>query len=441
MAAQSQETGGLHAADAAADDGDLLFLLRRLQLQLLLPKGDWVQGAAAHTAVPGHPAGEALVPGDGEAAVMAGDAGADVLQVPGPDLIAPIRIAQELPGDAHAVHLAAGDGVRRDIRIVHAPRADHGDIHELLQVGHLRQIAGHGHIHGGMGPEPGVVGAVVRVQHIRAGLLQDPGGGGTLLHAAAELRIGFPRQGGLVEAPDLAGHAVPHGDGVILAAELLYLPDDVRAETKAVLQAAAVLVGTVVHVGHGELVQKVALVHGMDLHSVDARLLAEGGGFCVGLDGLLDLIDGEGPVLQGRFPDVGHPVAGCDQHLLPDLLRHFIHARKYHLGTAEAGAQLEEEFGAVGVDIVHEPLHGAQEQVPLLIEPAVSLARGAHVRHAGDHEAHIGLGPGNIIVPVALAELAFKADGVGSPHGAQDDPVFQGDAPHLQRGEQRLVIL
>ena len=57
-----------------------------------------------------HAAGQALISCDGEAAVMTGDAGPDILQISIAHLVAPIRITQELPGDTHAVHDYDEDG-------------------------------------------------------------------------------------------------------------------------------------------------------------------------------------------------------------------------------------------------------------------------------------------------------------------------------------------
>ncbi len=69
-------------------------------------------------------------------------------------------------------------------------------------------------------------------------------------------------------------------------------PDPGAAE--AVLQRPAVLVGAVVHEGHGELVQQVPPVHGVDLNAREAALLEKDGGGDHLVDLLPDLVLGEG---------------------------------------------------------------------------------------------------------------------------------------------------
>src|SRR5699024_956567 len=69
--------------------------------------------------------------------------------------------------------------------------------------------------------------------------------------------------------------------------------DYVGSKAEPVLQGTAVLVGAVVEVRNGELVERIALVHGVDLNAVDAGLAQELRGLAEGLDALLDLLNGE----------------------------------------------------------------------------------------------------------------------------------------------------
>ena len=88
------------------------------------------------------------------------------------------------------------------------------------------------------------------------------------------------------------------------------LLNDLGGEAQTVLQRAAVLVGTEVHVRNGELVEVVAFVNGVDLNAVDtgfAQLLGSGAEVPYHL---LDLFDREGTGGQAVGPAVGRGGGG-----------------------------------------------------------------------------------------------------------------------------------
>ena len=156
-----------------------------------------------------------------------------------------------------------------------------------------------------MGPVPGIVGAVVAVEEGVAGILQDPDGLLGLGHVAAELLKLLIRHRALAPALGAGADGVAQGDGEVaagLAVDFLY---DLGGEAQAVLEAAAVLVGTEVHVRNGELVKVVALVHGVDLNAVHPGLAQLFGGGAEVPDHLLDLFDGEGTGVEIIGPAVG----------------------------------------------------------------------------------------------------------------------------------------
>ena len=172
MAPQSKHPGSFHAADTAADDVDGLRIFRFLDVVLIPLHGLRVDGAAGQMQrvrkilIVGH----ALVVAHIEAAVVAQNAGPDILGPALHQLGDPGLIGQEGPGKAHAVDFPGGNGLGGRLRH-HAPRADHRNIHKLLDVLHILQIAVFRHIDGRVGPVPGIIGAVVAVEHIVARVL------------------------------------------------------------------------------------------------------------------------------------------------------------------------------------------------------------------------------------------------------------------------------
>ena len=65
--------------------------------------------------------------------------------------------------------------------------------------------------------------------------------------------------------------------------------DDLRREAVAVFQTSAILVGTLVDIFQGELVEKIALVHRVNLHAVHPGLFQQSGALGEGIDDLLNL--------------------------------------------------------------------------------------------------------------------------------------------------------
>ena len=397
-------------------------------------EGCGVESAFAHAA--GEAAGLTLEVAYCEAAVMAGDAGTNVVHAALAELINPLGIAEQLTCNADSVDLTGLNGCGDLVGVMHSACAGNGNVDEILYVGNLGQVACHGHVYGGMSPIPGVVGAVICVEHVSAGCFEDSGNGGAFFHGTAELNVVLAGQSAFVELTDLAGNAVADGNGIILAAGSLDAADDLGSEAQTVLDASAVLVGTVVHVCHGKLVKEVTLVDSVDLNAVDTCLLAEGSGLAVSIDNIVDLFNGERSVLNVGIPYVGQILGGSYHGLLNDLFGHLIHAGEYHHGAAEACAKLHEELAAVRMDLVHKALDGAHENIFLLIEP---IAIGADSGNAGDHKANVSLGAGEVICAGAGSELAVMADDAGAAHCAKDDSVLDGGAAYFKGSEKCFV--
>ena len=443
---------GLHAADAAADHGHIFGLFGGLQPILFRLHGGGVDGTAgkAHGVGQVLGVGVALEAAEVETAVMTADAGSDVLQTVLDHLRDPLAVGKELAGNAHGIDLAIFDRLRTDLRL-HTAGADHGDVHELFDMGHVCQIAVLGHVHGGMGPVPAVIGAVVGVEHIVAGILQIFGGTLGLCHVTAHLGVLLAGDGAGAEALDLGLHAVTQGHGEVLTAGGLDRLDHLHREAVAVLEGAAVLIGTLVGPLHGELIQQVTLVDRMDLHAVYAGILTELGGLGEGLDDLMDLLDGHlrGGDLRvptgGQGAGAGQLVVSIDDGLGEAAQEFVLVDRGYHVGdrpaAAHAGGELDEKLGAGLVDLVHELLQFL-EHLGVLPQPAApeGVPEGSD---AGDDQAHVVFRSfkeevGGLFVEFTAGQLEPAEQGRAA-HGAQDDAVLDLYVAHLPGGEQGVV--
>ena len=235
--AQRQHPRRLHAADAASDDGDGLRARRLPDVVLASLHGFGVDRAAGQmqgihqVLIVGH----ALVVAHVEAAVVAEDAGADVLPPVLHQLRHPRRIGEEGARKARAVQLARGDGLRRGLRR-QPPGADDGNVHEAADVAHVRKVAILRHVDRRMRPVPRVVGAVVAVQHVVARVLQEPCGKLGFRHVAPDLGVAFAGKRALPQPLGPGDDAVAQRHGEILPAGGLDGLDNLRREAVAVLQ-------------------------------------------------------------------------------------------------------------------------------------------------------------------------------------------------------------
>ena len=384
VAPGSENHGAFHTADATADDGDALGFIGPLDAVLLGLHGPGVQGAAGHVngihqiLVVGGP----LVAGHGEAGVVTADAGLDVLLPLLHELGDPGGVGEELPGHAHGIDPAGGNG-GGTLCGLHASGADHGDIHKLLDVAYILQVAVEGHVCRGMSPVPGVIGTVVAVEHIVARILEELGGNLRLLHVPAYLLvvIALLRQSALAEALGLGHHGVPQRHGEVLPAAFLDSLHDIGGKAVAVLQAPAVLVGALVGILGGKLVQGVALVDRVDLDAVHPCVHAELSSFGKGLYDLVDLLHSQRPGVYAVGPAVGggrgaggdevHVKDGLSQGAQDLVVEHLHHQVIDSHSPAEACGDLDKELCPGLVELLHVVLQGLELSC-VLVQPAAA---------------------------------------------------------------------
>ena len=151
--------------------------------------------------------GNAFVMGHVEAPVVTQDAGTDIFFPAFKQLCDPLRIRQELSGKSGAVDPSSRNSFCRCHRI-HAAGTDHRDIHELPDVLYIFQVAVFGHIDRRMRPVPGIIGAVVAVEHIVSRILQVFCRELGLLHIAPGFLEFLARQCAAPEPLGLGHHAV-----------------------------------------------------------------------------------------------------------------------------------------------------------------------------------------------------------------------------------------
>lgn len=223
-----------------------------------------------------------------------------------------------------------------------------------------------------------------------------------LLHIPAHFHIvGLLGKGALAEALGLGNHAVAQGDREILPAIPFDGLDDLGGKPVAVFQGAAVVVGALVGVFEGELVQGIAFVYRMDLNAVHPGLLAQLGGFGKGFDDLLDLRHGKGPGIYPVRPAVGSGGGGSQDevHIEDGLAQepqrlvfgHLYHDVVHRHGPAEAGGQLDEQLGPGLMKFLHKGFEGL-ELGRVLIEPAAAhgIPDGGDT---GEQKPHVVPGP------------------------------------------------
>ena len=338
----------------------------------------------------------AFVFGHGEAPVVAAYAGLDVLEPVLFELGHPFAVCQELPCHTHGVDPAFRNGFRRNGGF-HTSRAYDRNVNELFDVRHVVEVAVLRHIGRRMRPIPRVVSAVVRIEHIVAGVLKIFGRLFALFHIPADFDVVLAGHRARTEPLGLAHHGVSERYGIILAAfgfDRLYHR---HGETVPVLETAAVFVRAVIGVFQRELVEQIAFVHRVHFHAVDAGFLAHLRGLRVGVDDVLDLLFGEraagdvlrpsGRKLARRRADVGRIEDGFHeraQEFVAYGQREKIAERE---GTPEPRRELHEKFSPGLMDLFHIGFQ-LSECAFRLVKP-LSADEVPERRDAGDDESDV----------------------------------------------------
>ena len=453
VSALCKEDSGLHTADTAADDSDLLYLLCRLNVVFLRLHGLGIERAARES----HGIGKILsiVMSLGgreiEASTMTADTGLDILESVIDKLGDPLGIYEELTRNAYSVDLALGNSLSAYLGR-HTSRANDGDVHKFLNMRYVLEVTVLGHIHRGMRPIPRVIRTVVRVEHIIAGILKILSRSLGLLHISSLLLIFLTGNSALGKALELGLYGVTEGYGIILAARLLYSLNNLYGEAVTVLKGAAVLVCTLVEELDSELVEKIALVHRVYLYAVNARLLTELCGLGERLDDLVDMLLG-----HLGTNDIGRParrlcggrcklVVGVKYGLKKLAENGLFMNAAYKVGDSPGAShtrgKLDKELSSGLVYLIHKFLK-LDEHLLILPKPPApeGITKG---RDTGDNKTYVIVCSLEEELCRLLIEAAARqlkpAEERGATHGAHYYSVFYLYVTYLPRCKQRLVF-
>ena len=302
-----------------------------------------------------------------------------------------------------------------------------------------------------MCPVPCVVSTVVAVEHVVAGIAQVLDCLLGLSHVTAELfEVGLIRHSALAPCFGLGDDGVTQGHREVGAGLTLDGLHDLDREAEAVLERAAVLVGTMVPVGDGELVKQVALVDSVDLNAVDTGLAQLLRGLAERIDHLVDLFHGHRtrehvllPTVRGggggraAVADVDH---GSGERAEELVVVQGDHPGGNSHGAAETSGELNEQLRA-GLVVLDHVVGELFEHLLVLIEP--SAAHGvADTLHARKHQTDAVLGAGQQEVRSFLIKVARlqPAKQRGAAHGALDNAVRDLDIANFPRSKQRAIL-
>ena len=207
------------------------------------------------------------------------------------------------------------------------------------------------------------------------------------------------------------------------------LAQDLEAETHTVLEAPAVVVGSLVEQWRPELVHEV-VVGERELHAVQAALAAA----------------------AGRVPERAHhhgDLLGLDlvRHLAMHLLRD-LRGRQQHVHLLHVGLGAPAHVGELAHDPAIMAMHGvrdaaiARDHRIVVIGDHVPRAGRGRRMHAGgpadDGQRRAAAGLGLVIGPEARAGLALLGHRLGV--AAREDAVLQREPTHSQRREQVTIL-
>ena len=453
VTALCKEDCRLHTADTATDYGYVLLLLGGLYVILLRLHGLGVECATCKA----HGVGKVLsvvVSLGGrevEASCVTADTRLDVIESVLDKLGDPLGVNEELTGNAHSVDLALSDSLGADLGI-HSTCADHGNVNELFDMRNRVEITVLGHVHRGMSPVPGVVGTVVRIEHIIACVLKVLSRSLGLLHVTSYLNVLFTGNCSLSEALELGLYGVTERYGIILTALCLDSLYDLSRKAIAVLKGSAVLVGTLVVELDSELVEEVALVYCVYLNTVNACVTAELCSLGKRLYNLVDMMLGHlgaddigcpsGGLLRG-----GHElVLGVDNRLDKFADNLILVKLTYKVGDSPRAShtcgELDEELCAGLVDLVHEDLK-LLEHLGVLPEP-LAPEGVAKRRDAGDDKTYVVIRSleeelCSLFIKAAAGKLK-PAEKRGTAHRAHYNSVFNLYVTYFPRCKQSFIL-
>ena len=446
-----QNQSCLYAADTSADDCNLLGLGGGNDLVAVVLHGGRSQCATAKVEgvfqtldVCG-----ALVLSKVEAAVVATDAGLDLVFLASLNLEDPLGVNKVLTCDCDCVQATCLDFFCSGLG-EHTACTCNGLIGELLCPLDVLQVAVIRHVLRRMCPVPRVVSTVVAVEEVVTLLAKVLDSLLGFLVVTAPLFELFAGDCALPPALAVGLNGVTEGYGEVFASLLLDLLNDLNRETETVLERAAVLVVTLVPVLHGELVKQVTFVNSVDFYAVNACVTQHLCGLTKVVNHFLNFLNGKRTGGELFVPTVGGCGCGCTAVLYVNdgrcnLVQDGVLSEESHPGgdchgAAEACCQLDEELCAGLMELFHVGLQFF-EHLLVLVEPAA--AHGiTDTLHAGEDEAYAVLSSVEQEVCSLLIEMAGlkPAKQGGTTHRTLDYAVLDFAFTNLKGGKQRAIL-
>ena len=443
-----------HTADTAADDGDVLNLGSRLQLILVRLHYARIQSTSCNVAgiVNGLLVCSTLVFCHVETCVVAADTWTDIFQAVFNQLGDPFGVSQELTCHTHTVDEAFFDGLCTHIRF-HSAGTYYRNIYKLLNMSYVIQVAVQRHIHRRMCPVPGVVGTVVRIEHVIACILQVLGRLFTFFHVTADFSIFFARHRTYAEVLHLGQNGVTQGYRIVLAAFFLDGLYDIGSKAVTIFEGTAVLVSTLVCIFQSKLVQQVAFMHRMNFHAIYACCLAEFCSLCKSIHDFFDFLHGHGTGCHlvrpaGRkFTRAGRLVRDIDNRLdnVTDyrcIMQHYQRSRNGP-GTAHTCCNLNEQLGSGLMDFVHKFLQLIKHLL-ILPQPLAHIG-GLDRCNTGNDQAYIIVSTFQEEFRCFLIKMVscmfHPSEEGGSAHRTQYNSVLDFQVSDFPRGKQGLILI
>ena len=377
MAAKRKNPRSLHTSDASADDDNIFSVICLFELSAALVSDLRVYCAADSASAKISP----------DTALITADAGADFFSFSVCHFIAVIRIGNSLPAYDNRVDFSVCNRFFVHIRICHSSTAENRNRYGFFQLfRHLKHKA---------------LGDVRRRHRIVEGI-QGPG-----IHGQAVIAIGFQQlsnfnrlfqgpadliraiEGSSVEALHIALQGKPHGYRKILSAFSLDCLNDILRHTDAVSKASAIFILPVIHEREGKGIQEMSPVHGVNIHTGKACVLAQLRGSAHFLHLGMDLFHG-----QSLCHDVG--IAKCRKRR-----RGFQPAVSSHIH-----GKLDEHFAAVCSDSLIQCLSLPDELVWMVQNTVTPVNNAVPIGAAREQQPESALCAAYKIVDPCLCESA-----------------------------------
>ena len=405
MAALGSGDSGEHTAGAGADDQQLLGLVGGIEGEVILTANQGIDVALADRV-------HGILGGD--AAAGAGTAGSDVVKAVLTGLVGQVGIGQQGTAQSHAVNQPALHDVSSVTDVVNLAHHENRNVDNLLDLGGFIDILADLLAVGGQNVlEALVLNAAGNLQHVNTGCLEL---GSQIQHLLQRVAAGNTLVAGNTQ-----------NDGEVAADTAAALLNDLQNQTGAVVNAAAVLVHTLVAQGGQESTGQHVSMGGVQGDTAAAGFLSTAGSLAVLLDYLMDLVNGDLSADMAIGIGVNRGAQGLDALESTDGLGAGVNDLGEQ-GAAGVGDALG-KGGKLRNQTVLIQSSGLAD-VPVLVVNGDSVNND--VAHAAFGTAHKNVG--QLLGHSAVSGLVMHA------HGSHGDAVLQGGLSQLE-GAKELGVL